>query len=83
MLSNFQTDNSCVRKQLEDEVKNGIVIKKTWFVSEKFSEMGAVTERAQFGSDYGHKIQSRNPIRYFAITKQIVCNRPLQILASL
>ena len=48
-------------------------------VSGKFPEMG---ER-QFDLGHGHKIQSRNPMEYFIKTKQIVCNRTLQILASL
>ena len=43
--------------------------------------MGAGTERGQFGLDHGNKIQSRNLIKYFIMKKQIVYNRPLQILA--
>ena len=45
--------------------------------------MDADTEKGQFGLGYGHKMQSRNPIKYFIMTNQTVCNRPLQILASL
>ena len=52
-------------------------------VSGKFPEMGAGIEKRQFDLGHGHKIQSRNPMEYFIKTKQIVCNRTLQILASL
>ena len=55
-------------------------------VFEKFSETGVGaedTEKRQFGLGYGHKIQSINPIKYFILTKHIVCNRPLQILEVL
>lgn len=45
--------------------------------------MGAGTEKGQFSLGYAHKIQLRNQIKYFTATKQIVCNKPLQILASL
>ena len=45
--------------------------------------MGAGTEKGQFVLDYGHKIQSRNPINYFIMIIHIVCKRPFQILASL
>ena len=45
--------------------------------------MGARTEKAQFGLGYDHRIQLRNPIKYFIMIKQIVCNRPLQVLAYL
>ena len=45
--------------------------------------MGAGTEKGQPGLSYGRKIQSKNPIKHFILTKQIVCDRPLQILASL
>ena len=45
-----------------------LLIKKR--VSGKFSEMGA-SAKGQFGLGYGHKIQSRNPMRYFImITSQ-------------
>ena len=44
--------------------------------------MGASTEKGQFGLIYGHKIQSRNPVKYYIMTKQVAFNRPLQILAS-
>ena len=30
--------------------------------------MGARIEKGQFGLDYGYKIQSRNPIKYFIMT---------------
>ena len=36
-----------------------------------------------FGVGYGHKIQSKNPIKCFIMNKQIICNRPFQILVSL
>ena len=45
--------------------------------------MGAGTEKRQSALGYGHKIQLRSPIKYFTKTKQMVCNRPLQTLASL
>ena len=45
--------------------------------------MGAGIEKRQFDLGHGYKIQSRNPMEYFIKTKQIVCNRTLQILASL
>ena len=45
--------------------------------------MSAGTEKKQFGLEYDHEIQSRNPIKYLIMTKQTVCNRPLQIFASL
>ena len=57
--------------QLEAEIKNG-VLKKKVFISGKSFEMG-----------YGHKIQSKNPINYFIMTKQIVCTGHLQILPHL
>ena len=60
------------------------LIKKRVF--EKFSETGVGaegTEKRQFGLGCGHKIQSINPIKYFILTKHIVCNRPLQILEVL
>ena len=49
--------------------------------SGKFSKIGASVEKGQFG--LGHKIQSKNLMKYFITIKQIACNRPLQILASL
>ena len=45
--------------------------------------MDPCIEKGQFGLDYGHKTQSRNPIKYLIMTKQIVCNKPLQTLAFL
>ena len=50
-----------------------LLIKKR--VSGRFSEMGA-SAKGQFGIGYGHKIQSRNPMRYFIMIKKIACNRP-------
>ena len=50
-----------------------LLIKKR--VSGKFSEMGA-SAKGQFGLGYGHKIQSRNPMRYLIMIKKIACNRP-------
>ena len=32
-------------------------------------EMGASTEKGQFGLIYGRKIQSRNPVKYHIMTK--------------
>ena len=81
ILCNFQVDNSCDRKQLKAEVKNGVAYKKR--VSGKFSEMSAGTEKGQFGLSCGQKIQSTNSLKCFIMTKQIVCNRPYQILVSL
>ena len=52
-------------------------------VSRKFSEMSVGIEKGQFGLVYAHKIQSRNLIKYFIKTKQILCNKTWQILASL
>ena len=52
-------------------------------MSKKSSAMDAATKMGQFGFGYGHKIQSRNPIKYFIMAKQIICYRPLQVLASL
>ena len=52
-------------------------------MSKKFSAMDAATKMGQFGFGYGPKIQSRNPIKYFILAKQIICYRPLQVLASL
>ena len=51
-----------------------LLIKKR--VSGRFSKMGA-SAKGQFGIGYGHKIQSRNPKRYFIMIKKIACNRPL------
>lgn len=45
--------------------------------------MGTGTEKGEFGLCYYHRIESRNPIIYFIMIKHIVCNIPLQILASL
>ena len=45
--------------------------------------MSADTEKRQFGLGYSHKTQSRSPIKYFIMTKQIICNSPFQILVSL
>ena len=81
MLCNFRAENSCVRKQLKAAVKNGVAYKKR--VSGEFSEMDAGTKKGEFFLGYGHKIQSANSIKCFIMTKQIVCNRPLQILISL
>ena len=44
-----------------------LIQKKKQLVSGKFSEMGAGTEKEQFGLAYTHKIQSRNPIKYLII----------------
>ena len=58
--------------QLEAEVKNrAAYIKK---VSGKFFKMGAGTEKGQFGLGYGQKLQSRNQVKYFIMTKQITSN---------
>ena len=46
-----------------------LLIKKR--VSGKFSKMGA-SAKGQFGLGFGHKIQSRNPMRYFIMIKKIV-----------
>ena len=46
-------------------------------------EIGASAEKGQFGLGDGHKIQARNPMGHFIMTKQIAYNRPLEILASL
>ena len=43
--------------------------------------MSVGIENGQFGLVYAHKIQSRNLIKYFIKTKQIICNRTWQILA--
>ena len=61
--------------------KRRVAYKK--LVSVKFSEKGGGTEKGQYGLGYCHKIQSRNSIKYFIMTKQRVCNRLLKILASL
>ena len=45
--------------------------------------MSVGIEKEQFGLVYAHKIQSRNLIKYFIKTKQILCNKTWQILASL
>ena len=45
--------------------------------------MSVGIEKGQFGLVYAHKIQSRNLIKYFIRTKQILCNKTWQILASL
>ena len=44
--------------------------------SEKFSEMGVGTEKGQLWDtlSYDQKSQPRKPIKYFIMTKQIVCN---------
>ena len=81
LLCNFRAENSWDRKQLEAKVNDGVPYEKR--VSGNVSEMGARTEKRQFGLGYGHKIQSRNPIKYFIMTKQIGYNRSSQILASL
>ena len=58
-------------------------------LSETFSEMGADTEKEQFGLGYGQKIVMevvvyfKQKIKNFIKTKQIVWNRLLQISASL
>ena len=58
-------------------------------LSETFSEMGADTEKEQFGLGYGQKILMevvvyfKQKIKNFIKTKQIVWNRLLQISASL
>ena len=44
--------------------------------------MGVGTKKGKFGLAYIYKIQSRNPIEHIIVTKQTVCNRYLQILAS-
>ena len=83
-ISNFQDENLCDIKKLEAEANNVVAYKKRVF--EKFSETGVGaegTEKRQFGLGCGHKIQSINPIKYFILTKHIVCNRPLQILEVL
>ena len=82
LLCSFQAENLCNHRQLEAEVKNGIFY-KNFRVSGKFSDMSAGTEKGQLGLGYGHKIQSRNLINYFFLSEWIVCNRLLQILASL
>ena len=45
--------------------------------------MSAGTEKPQFSFAYGHKIESRNPFKYFIMTKLIVSKRLLEILAFL
>ena len=45
--------------------------------------MSVGIEKGQFGLVYTQKIQSRNLIKYFIKTKQILCNKTWQILASL
>ena len=45
--------------------------------------MSAGIEMGQFDLGCGHKTESRNPVKYFIKTKQIVSNRTLQILTSL
>ena len=72
LLSNFQAENLSDGKQLEAEVKNrAAYIKK---VSGKFFKMGGGTEKGQFCIGYGQKLQSRNPVEYFIMTKQIASN---------
>ena len=45
--------------------------------------MGAGTEKGRFGFGFGHKTESRNPIKYFIMTKQIVPNISSLILINL
>ena len=68
LLCNFQTDNLCDPKQLKTEVKNGAAY-KIKRVTGKFSETDVGTKKGKFGLGYGHKIQPRNPIKYFIMTK--------------
>ena len=47
--------------------------------------MGVGTEKGQLWDilSYDQKTQPRKPIKYFIMIKQIVCKRPLQVLAFL
>ena len=58
-----------------------LLIKRKYF--QEVLWMSAGTEKGPFSLGYGHQIQPRNPIKYFIITREINCNRSLQILASL
>lgn len=52
-------------------------------VTDNFCEMGAGTEKEKFSLGHAHKTQSKNPINYFIMTKQIICSSLLQILPYL
>ena len=81
LLCNFHAEHSCNCNSNSKLNKKWNYVKKR--ISVTFFEMGAGIEKKEFGLVYGHKIQTRNPIKYFIMTKQIVGNRTVQILASL